>query len=160
VNPPVAGPLLDYSSNAELAGLDPQHAEFSSVEGKKLQIDLSTDGTYPGISFPGPAKGWNLSKYAGIQVEVTNISKIPIRLDLLAGGQGDWGQDVSNNAVARILPGETKLVQLPFGTDYGNPGIALDSSRISRVLVFGAKPSEPASIQIGPITGFGTSASQ
>jgi hypothetical protein len=157
-NPPITGPLLDYANNAELARLDPQHAEFSSIEGKKLKIDLGTDGTYPGISIPAPSKGWNLSQYTGIQVEVTNTTKLPIRFDLLAGGQGDWGQDVSNNALTRILPGETKLVQLPFGTDYGNPGVALDTSRISRVLVFAAKPAEPETIEIGPITGFGTAA--
>jgi len=155
-NPPLSGALLDYGSNAELARLDPQHADFESVEGKRLKIDLSTDGTYPGISIPAPPNGWNLSKYAGIQVEVSNISKIPLKLDLLAGGLGDWGQDVSNNAMVRILPGETKIMQLPFGTDYGNPGVALDTSRVSRVLVFAAKPTEPASIEIAPITGFGT----
>ncbi|HEY0307268.1 MAG TPA: hypothetical protein VGB94_03850 [Acidobacteriaceae bacterium] len=155
-NPPTTGALVDYSKNAELARLNPQHAEFSAVEGKKLKIDLSTDGTYPGITIPAPTAGWNLSQFAGIQVEITNQGKVPVRMDLLAGGQGDWGQDVANNAMGRVMPGETKMLQLTFGTDYGNPGVALDTARISRVLIFGAKPTEPVSIEIGPIIGFGT----
>jgi|GEM_PF-878020 len=121
-----------------------------------LKVSFPNGGDYPGLDLPLAGGTLNLSGFAGLQAEVTNAGKSRLNVNLRADNPGDWRKNPWNTGNAWIAPGETKTVKIVFGQSYGNPGYALDASRISNVKLFVERPKADAVILVKNIAPFGT----
>jgi beta-glucanase (GH16 family) len=100
---------------------------------------------------------WNLSAFAGVEVEVTNTGTESAVIALRVDNAGSWKDKPWNVEQARIAPGETRTLRVVFGrAGNGKPTYALDPSRITVVKLFAVNPLAGATIRVGKLAGFGT----
>lgn len=100
-----------------------------------------------------PASGaWDLSKYSGVEVDITNDGGAPVKPGVRVdeAGKPPTAQAWNTAKVLSVDPGETKTILVEFGKDYGKPK-DIDTSRIGAVHIFLGKGREEASPLI--ITG-------
>lgn len=142
-------PALKTEKNPVLA-LD------TSAGAPALKVSFPSGGDYPGLDLPLAGGIANLSAFAGVQAEVTNAGPSRLNVNLRADNPGDWRKNPWNTGNAWIAPGETKSVKVVFGQSYGNPGYALDASRVSNLKLFVASPKADAIIIVKNIVPFGT----
>ncbi|MDF3056324.1 MAG: glycoside hydrolase family 16 [Rariglobus sp.] len=134
---------------------DPVLSLDTSTDTPALKVEFIGGSGYPGFDFP-ISGNLNLSGFAGIQVDVTNISQSRLNLNLRADNPGDWKKSPWNTNNAWVAPGETKTVKLTFGQSYGNPGYLLDASRISVIKLFAATPKLTSAVLVKNLRPFGT----
>lgn len=152
-SPSIGGELLDPAKGTE--GFKFSHSS-GSVEGDKVKATFSTDTDYPGVHFPVPAGGWNLSAFGGVEVTATNTSSAPITAVLRVDNPGDWKQSPWNSQSVKLAPGATQTIQVIFGKSNGQPGYPLDSKKISGIQVFLAKPKQEITLLLGNLKAFGS----
>jgi hypothetical protein len=131
-----------------------------------LSLKLGHKETWPGISIPAPASGWDLSASAYVVAEVKNVGADSINVGCRVDSP-DTSKSSSPPAqvTTKLAPGETttlrvRLVRkLPpsladkfFGmnglpTGYGAKG-GIDVAHISRVLVFVGKPTSDSAVDV------------
>jgi beta-glucanase (GH16 family) len=78
---------------------------------------------------------------------------IYIRVD----NPGDWHSSPWDQDDATIAPGQTAKVTVYMGYSWGNPGYAINPSKISQVLLFISKPSAPVTFQVLSVKATGAS---
>lgn len=154
-SPSIGGELLDLSKDPSLARFKFNKAT-ASLEDGKIKVEYSNATSYPSIQFPVPAGGWNLSAFGGIQVTVTNPGSDPVTAILRADNPGDWKQSPWNTQSKQIAPGATETIQLIFGENNGTAAYPLDSTRVSGIQVFLAKPKQPATLVLSDLKASGS----
>jgi beta-glucanase (GH16 family) len=154
--PVAAGAPLFTPTADNITSLKTEKNPVLSVEGSALKVAFPNGGDYPGLDLPLAGGTANLSAYAGLQAEVTNVGQSRLNVNLRADNPGDWRKNPWNTGNAWIAPGETKTVKVVFGQSYGNPGYALDAARVSNIKLFVANPKPDAAILVKNIVPFGT----
>ncbi len=154
--PAAAGAPLFTPTAENITTLKTEKNPVLSVENSALKVAFPNGGDYPGLDFPLAGGTANLAAFAGLQAEVTNVGQSRLNVNLRADNPGDWRQNPWNTGNAWIAPGETKTVKVVFGQSYGNPGYALDASRVSNVKLFVERPKADAAILVKNIAPFGT----
>ena len=149
-----AGPLF-VPTAANLASIKTEKDPVLSVEGTALKVAFPNGGDYPGLDLPLAGGQLNLSPYAGVQAEITNVGQSRVNVALRADNPGDWRKNPWNTNNVWLAPGETKTLRTTFGQSYGNPGYALDASRVSNLKLFVEKPKPDAAILVKSVAPFG-----
>lgn len=104
-----------------------------------------------------PAAGsWDLTKFSGIEVEITNAGDTEIRPGVRvdeAGGDSGAKQAWNSAQIQTLAPEETKLFTVQFGKDYNKPK-DIDQSRIGAIQIFlGSDRTESSSMIVRSIKG-------
>jgi Beta-glucanase/Beta-glucan synthetase len=143
-------------------------SRFLTGEGTQVSLARDASGSpvieavfpamsgYPSFDFPKSGAFWDLSGFAGIQVEVFNSGAHPVVFALRADNAGDWRKQPWNVEQVRIAPGETKTLKVTFGRSFNNPGYALDASKITVIKIYAANPTKGATLQIKKLSAFGS----
>jgi beta-glucanase (GH16 family) len=157
--PPKSGELFD-AAKANIAAIDTENTKVSwSGEGaaKTLQAEFPAGNGYPAFSFPIPGGSWDLSAYAGVQVDVTNTGAQSATISLRVDNAGDWKKQPWNTEAISVKAGETKTVKVYFGKSYGGgPGYALDPKAVTAIKVFAVNPKAPITVTLKNLKAFGT----
>ena len=122
-----------------------------------LKLDLPASSGYPGVTFPAPEGGWDLSGYAGVQIDLTNPGTAEVAMTLRADNAGDRSQSPWSVQVFRIKPGKTETLKLRFGQAYGGQGFALDKAHITAIKLFPNPPKAPFTVLLGNLRPFKSS---
>ncbi len=133
--------------------------EVSSQEqdgSQALKIDFAANNGYPAVKLPLPEGRLELSRYQGIQADITNTGQAKVGVGLRADNPGDWKKEPWNTETIYINPGQTKTIKLTFGKSFGNKGYALDAGDISNVQIFGVQPKDGGTILVDHVKAFGT----
>jgi len=76
VKPPSTGELYSYEGTLNLSELHPDADVTTGITdfngSKMIKVDIAAIKGYPGVSFPIPNGGWDLTGYSGVQIEVRN----------------------------------------------------------------------------------------
>jgi len=135
---------------------DPVISLDSSTGTPALKAEFIGGSGYPGLDFPLAGASIDLSAFAGIEAEVTNLSQEKLNINLRADNGGDWRKSPWNTGNAWIAPGETKTVKVTFGKSFDKPGYALDASKITVIKLFCAEPKQTSAVLIKNLRPFGT----
>ena len=131
--------LLDDAQIAQTAG--GATATINSVG--DLYVTLpGGPAAYPGVTLkPKSGAAWNLSPWGRIEAQVTNTSSENLHINLRVDNDGDWRANPWNAEAVFLKPGEAKILSVYFGYNYGyKPAdYAVDSSRVSALLLFAGK---------------------
>ncbi|HEY0945796.1 MAG TPA: hypothetical protein VGD81_11030, partial [Opitutaceae bacterium] len=113
---PPASPELMVPATADLAAFKTEKNPVLSLAdaggAKVLQVEFPASDSYPGINLPIPGGSWDLSAYAGIEIEVANTSSIRINLGARVDNPGDWKKSPWNTNNAWLAPGEAKVLKV------------------------------------------------
>ncbi len=153
--PSIGGELVDFTKEINLSAFKFNHAQ-AAVEDGKIKATFATTTSYPTLHFPIPAGGWNLSAFGGIQVTLTNPGAEPVTAVLRADNAGDWKKSPWNSQSQKIAPGATETIKLVFGEDNGKAAFALDSTRVTAIQVFLAKPKQDTTLLLSDLKAWGS----
>ncbi|MDA3875305.1 MAG: glycoside hydrolase family 16 protein [Kiritimatiellae bacterium] len=125
------------------------------VEGG-LQVQVAPTEKSPSLYLAPETGSWDLSKYGHVEAQITNSSDRPLIFNLRVDNEGDWRQQPWNIERKRILPGKSEAIRVIFGYQFGfNKGYALDSSAVSKLVVFLDKTDQPLEFRIDSIVASG-----
>jgi beta-glucanase (GH16 family) len=133
------------------------HAKVTSfADPRTHQVTVAFDGgqDYPGLHFPIPKDGFDLSTYAGVQVDVTNSGAEDAAVALRIDNAGDWHLAHWNAVSVHLKPGQSHTLRVIFGMS----GYALDPSTITGVLLYVDHPKTDSTLVVKNLTAFGTPA--
>jgi len=167
--------LLARVAAAQVGGIAPKFLIDPNSPDAARQIKPSDDGqasvvlgkdgvtatiksgpaNYPGIAIKSESGApWDLSPFGHIEAKVTNASDKPMGISMRVDGD-NW--TVSNTESVTVKPGESKLVKVIFGYQYGfKPGPSVKSSSISEVLFFIGKSDAVRSFRIEELQASGS----
>lgn len=151
-HPPASGELYNIES--------PEYGDLKSDQGvdtsiiddkgaKKIKVDVTKTDGYPGVNFPVPSGGWDLSSFAGAKIKISNPSTENLTVNLKAENEGDWKTSPWSVDMVSLAPGETKTLKVVFGEAFHHPAFALDRSHITGLRLFLTTPKNPATFVIG-----------
>lgn len=127
-------------------------------DGKTVVEVAAGEAKWPGL-FIRPRDGgvWDLSHWGTVQLAMTNPGTKPLTVRLRADNSGDWRKGPWNTEGAVLKPGETRLLKVAFGYQWGfKPGYPLDPSKVSAVRVFLAgKGDDPRRLVLGELRAAG-----
>jgi len=156
---PKSGDLFD-ATKTDIANIITENTTVSwAGEGadRTLKAEFPAGNGYPAFSYPIPGGSWDLSAYAGVQVDVTNAGTQTANISLRVDNAGDWKKQPWNTEAITVKAGETKTVKVYFGKSYGgNAGYALDPKAVSAIKVFAITPKNPISVTLKNLKAFGT----
>ncbi len=150
--------LLDFGRAEVAAQILPNGkagVAYKIVEGprgKALEVAcIPADNGFPGVTLK-PADGlWNLAGCGKVEADVTNLGAEKLTVCLRVDNAGDrW--DAEN---VYIPAGQTATARVTFGYSWGNRGYALDSSKVTQVLVFTEKPKKAVKFRIEAVRAAG-----
>lgn len=110
---------------------------------------------WPGIVIRPEAAAWDLSAYGHVEARIVNTGSETLSLALRVDNEGDWTTNPWNSESAYPKPGESVTIRVRFGYSWGQPGFALDTARVSQVLVFLTKPTSEQSFRLESLTAGG-----
>jgi beta-glucanase (GH16 family) len=151
------GVILATAGSIAPADLQPEGAELSLVErdGTRLLQAQFPVGQYPAFGLPVAEGGWDLSGFAGAQLDVTNTGAAAVTVALRIDNLGNWQDNPWNTESATLAPGASATIKVTFGKSYGgNPGFALDPARIVAFKVFATQPTQPATVVVRNLRAF------
>lgn len=104
-----------------------------------------------------PKTPWNLSPWGRVEVPVRNVGGKAVSVSVRVDNPGDWRFSPWNTEGAYLKPGESKVVKVIFGYQYGfKKGYKLDPSKVSAIKVFlNGKSSEVRELQLGDLIATG-----
>jgi len=91
--PAADGMVLSTASGVDPARLQPEGTELDIVErdgARLLQARFPAGQGYPAFALPVAEGGWDLSGFAGAQVDVANIGTSEVTVALRVDNQGNW----------------------------------------------------------------------
>lgn len=147
VQPGAKGDLLHLEDPASLT-TDLRFARVSpSDQGLILDFDLSPK--WPSVEFFGDKKAtWDLSSYAAIEIELTNLGEKPENLFAYAANPFEdyRNKQTSGSGKVAIAPGGTATVRIPLqGVDSFNP------SNVEAVRIYTGKHTAPVKVRLESI---------
>ncbi|OGV39070.1 MAG: hypothetical protein A2X48_18090 [Lentisphaerae bacterium GWF2_49_21] len=150
--------MIDFSASGIETRIKPANQSESQVEfkiadgekGKVLDVTFKPGPTgYPGLEIKPEGGKWDLSAFGHVEAQVSNIGQNPMLVALRIDNAGDWKDNPWNTEQANLKPGETKVIKLIFGYQYGQkPGYALNPSAIVNVLLFTGKVGKESIIRL------------
>jgi len=146
--------LIDIASLDATALKTENGASASVVDeagAKAVRINFEASKGYPGVDFPSPDGVWDLSKFSGVTVDVTNEGGAKAGVAMRVENPGDWQTSPWNSEVSWIAPGATSSVTVTFGQSFGQPGFQLNPSTINKIKVFLNPPGQDGSILVHSI---------
>lgn len=156
--PPGTGELYNYEGTLNLSELKPDTGVttgITDINGTKLiKVDFPALKGYPGLSFPVPADGWDLTGYKGVQIVLHNPMSDPVPVNLRVDNPGESKESPWNTEIVTLQPGETKTLKVVFGHSFNSPGYKLNPARVSSIRVFLQGLTKPTSIAIGKPVAF------
>lgn len=157
---PPASPDLLNAKEADFAKFktekNPVLTRDTSSGSPALKVMFPGGSAYPGVDLPVPTSHWDLSAYAGVEAEISNLSQEKLNLSLRIDNPGDWSRSPWNTNNVWLAPGETQRLQVVFGQSFGNAAYPLDPSRISNLKLFAADPTRDSAILVKSVRAFGT----
>ncbi len=152
------GLILGPAAGLEAAELQTEGAVVSLVDragAKLLQAQFPASQGYPAFVLPVAEGGWNLSGFAGAQVDLINSGASEVTLSLRVDNLGNWQDSPWNSESITLAPGASGTLKVAFGKSHGgNPGFALDPARIVAFKVFVSQPREPATVLVRDLRAF------
>jgi beta-glucanase (GH16 family)/uncharacterized cupredoxin-like copper-binding protein len=159
--PPTSGQLFE-AAKAEAAqfGLEGATVNVAGANGARvIEGRFPAGDGYPAFAFPIAGGAWDLSAYSGVQAEVTNVGAGKVTVALRVDNAGDWKQNPFNTESVEIAPGETRSIKVTFGRSYGgNPGFALDASKVTGLRIFAVNPKAEAAVRVLGLKAVGAAA--
>ncbi len=158
--PPATGSLFSFEGTFDLGSIKADTGAAVSMDRLKdagslaIKVDFPISEAYPGIEFPVPAGGWDLSGYGGIQADITNPSTSDVSVYMRADNAGDWKLSPWSVEVLRLKPNETKPLKVTFGKAFGSDGFALDPSHITVIRFFSGQITVPFAVQLTGLRAF------
>ena len=153
VKPPASGELFNLASTPDLAGISTQDGATPSVTddggAKKLKIEIKGLTGYPGIGYPVPAGGWDLSGFTGVKIEVHNAGTETINVNLKVANEGDWKVSPWSLDAINVAAGETQTLKVRFGITFNQPGFLLDAAHVTGLQLYVLPPKSPGAIIVG-----------
>lgn len=133
--------LVDLSAAEALHSVtagQPDQVTVSRIDGEPGVVVTCRPGAnaYPGVVVKPQEPVWDLSAFGHVEARITNRGKAASGVSLRVDNAGDWTTSPWNSETVWLRPGETGTVRVRFGYSWGNPGFALDPSRIPQMLVF------------------------
>ena len=158
VKPPASGLLFDETAadaGSQLKGNAGVTSSIVDQNGKKvIKVDFSELKGYPGIDFPVPDGGWDLSDFTGAKIEATNSGTEPVTVNLKTDNAGDSKDQPWNIEMTTLDPGQTKILKLTFGVSFNQPGFKLDPAHVTAIKAYIVPPKSPASILLSGLKAY------
>jgi len=98
-----------------------------------LELALEASDDYPGVELPCPPGGWDLSSCTGLEAEVENLGADRMVPVLQAANRGSG---LANGTGVELAPGQSGIIRLQFGEDWGQPAAKLMLGAIDGLKVF------------------------
>jgi hypothetical protein len=166
--------LYDFGKDFDIAKVEARDVRVSlstGVAAPALRLAVGHHQEWPGITLPAPAGHWDLSAFAKLQINVTNVgtnrATVCCRVD-------NPGADGVSHCITRTLelePGARGVLEAPllraavasgisfFGMRGNPPGFGdqggIDTANITQLLVFVPKPKEDHLIEIDSVRATG-----
>ena len=138
-----------------------------------LRIETGIAEPWPGVTLKRPTGPWNLSKFASVTFRVRNVGTNRVTVNCRLDNERADGVNHCVTASASAPPGATTTLVVPLtrysegkldGKLFGMRGYpkvaggerAVDASRITQLLIFVAKPSQPHAFEVDEIVASGT----
>ncbi|MFA6286728.1 MAG: family 16 glycosylhydrolase [Opitutaceae bacterium] len=158
VKPPSTGELYSYGETLNLDDLSRDAgvtAGITDLNGTKMiKIDFPLLKGYPGVNFPVPAGGWDLTGYAGVQIQVHNPGTESVAVTMKLENPAGLDANPWNADIVSLDAGATKTLKVTFGKSFGQWGFALDATRVAHVRLYTQALTKPVSIVVGKPTVF------
>ncbi|MFV0338140.1 MAG: hypothetical protein ACK5LK_07860 [Chthoniobacterales bacterium] len=152
--PLFANPLIEFADgNYKIINSpDTKFEEIKHLNDDSIKAHFGLDDKWSYVRIEAKNGSWDLSKYQGVEVTITNEGNAPAKPGVRIDQAGDLGARAWNTALLKeIQPGETETVQVTFGKDYNQPK-EIDISKIAAVHVFlGQSREEPSTLIISNI---------
>lgn len=150
--PPASGELFNFETPefGDIKCDNGVSTEIIDKNGAKMaKVEITKLDGYPGINFPVPSGGWDLSGFSGAKIEVTNAGAEDVTVNLKAENTGDWKASPWSVNMIRLAPGETKTLKVIFGECFNHPAFNLDPSHVTGLRLFLLPPKNPVSLMVG-----------
>jgi hypothetical protein len=156
--PPSTGELYSYDKSSGVSDIGYENGATATAADqngtKMLKVELPKDVDYPGIHFPAPSGGWDLSDYKGTQIDVTNNGPDPVDVNMRVDNEGDWKTNPWSADIISVAPGETKTLKIVFGEAFKKAAFKLDPAHVSAVHIFTSKLKNRGTILLGKPTAY------
>jgi hypothetical protein len=153
VKPPATLELYSYEGTLNLSELKPDAgvtAGITDLKGARMiQLNFPLLKGYPGVNFPVPAGGWDLTGFTGVTLPVHNPSADPVTVTLKVENPAGGDPNAWNAEVATINSGATQNLKVTFGKSFGQNAFALDASRVAHIRLFVQSLKKPTTIITG-----------
>ncbi|NQT13933.1 MAG: beta-agarase, partial [Planctomycetes bacterium] len=167
--------LFDFEGDAGLT-VEAREAtvEFSEDRaGRSLRIATGHRQDWPGITLEAPDGRWDLSEFAHVAVDVTNVGTNPVEVSIRLDTPDLEGKRVWVTGKASLEPGEKKTLTVPltrrlpselvsklFGMRGYPSGFVkekgIDAANVDRLLVFVSFPTEDHTLEIDNLRAAGS----
>jgi hypothetical protein len=141
--PPENGQLFAFEGTLNLDGLTATdgttfHTDSGHEGGPGIKVTVPDANTgYPGLHFPIPQDGWDLTGYEGVSLEIANpFTEKEISVYLRLDNPAEDGAEPWNSEVVRVPANQAKTLKVPFGKNFGADGYKLDRSKVTAIKVF------------------------
>jgi len=156
--PPPNGDLYYFEGTLDLSGLKTEGGATVGITelngARMIKVDFPMIEGYPGVSFPVPGNGWDLSGFTGTQIQVNNPGPDPITVAMRVDNAGDAQAKPWSAELVNLNPGETQTLKVVFGQAFKQPGFKLDPAHVVAIKVYVQGLKQPASILLGGPTVF------
>lgn len=153
VKPPVTGELYSYEGTLNLSELRADTGITTGITTLKnarlIKIDFPVLKGYPGVNFPVPAGGWDLSDYSGVQIPVHNPGSEPVAVTLKVENPAGSDPNPWNADIVTVNSGATQTLKVTFGKSFNQTGFALDRTQVSSVRLFVQSLKQPTTLIVG-----------
>lgn len=153
VKPPVTLELYSYEGTLNLSELKPDAgvtAGITDLKGARMiQLNFPLLKGYPGVNFPVPSDGWDLTGFTGIQIPIHNPGAVPVAVTLKVENPAGTDPNPWNAEIVTVNSGATQTLKLTFGKSFGQSGFALDPARVASVRLFVQGLKQPATLIVG-----------
>lgn len=132
-------------------------ADLSMEEGETLKLKVNaTKLKWPGVSLVPSEQSWDLSKFAGINLKIKNTSAAKIKVGVRIDNPKAPGYVVNNSKGINIPAGETKDLNLVFGTSHGHVRKPINTKKITGICIFFDHPKPDYTMEVLDIAPVGT----
>ncbi len=150
--------------------IQPASANISFTDAHAVLVKTEPNKESPGVIFKSKAGEWNLSDYAGVSAQLTNVGTEPVRLYLRVDNSNANMQSNSNLQSIVLKPGEKRSLSTfvmlgPWRFDKpikligmrGAPGDkgGINPSKVTQVCVLAESAKSPQSFEIESVTAGG-----
>ncbi len=154
-SPPINGTLLDFD-DAKMTSKLKFNDTHGKIEKEQLQVTFQAGAHYPNVVFPLPEGGWDLSAFAGVELDIYNGQDHDITAYIRVDNPGSHKQSPWNTQRVRIGGGESKVLKLMFGQDFGQPGFKVNSAQITGIQLFMIRPKEDINLLVSNLKAWGS----
>lgn len=149
--------LFDPNDEAQAELISGKEMAAVVEEGGKKVLQITFPAKqYPTLGIPAPDGVWDLSKYQGVEVEVTNKGEESILVALRVDNKGEWQDEPWSTENLKVEAGDTQTLSVTFGLSHGGkPSYELDPSQIIAVQLFAVNPKVETPVLFANLRPFG-----